>query len=188
MALFDRLFNKTKPPEPLALDPLKDLVLAKLRVGYLVDYDLRTWQVTDHQLYRFNDGRRAEEWELIEGRDKLYLELSTGDGEVYSLSRSIPLGAIGDGKVRQHILDHEDPPDRVDHDGTTFYLDGSVGGHMSAFAAGGPNRQLIAWEYLDESEERFLSIVQWGESEFTAVRGELVEDYQFSNILPPADG
>ena len=41
---FKGLFNK-QPDEP-ALDPLHDLVLAKLRVGYLVDYDLKTWEVT----------------------------------------------------------------------------------------------------------------------------------------------
>ena len=57
MGFLDRFRNKSEQPE---LDPLKDLVLGKLRVGYLLDYDLRTWTMTDYNRYEFNDGRCAE--------------------------------------------------------------------------------------------------------------------------------
>lgn len=179
MGLLDRFRKEPDLPE---LDPLKDLVIAKLQEGWLLDYDLRTWRVTDHNLYRFNDGRRAAEWELSEGHDKLYLELDPKSGTV-SLSREIAVNAI-DGDVRRHILDHEDPPERLAHDGVEYFLDGSVGGSISSAKATGPNRDLIVWEFLDEAEERFLSIVQWSDTEFTAAVGEVVQDYLFSNILP----
>ena len=41
MGLKDRIFGKKT--QDAELDPLADLVLEKLRVGYLVDYDLKTW-------------------------------------------------------------------------------------------------------------------------------------------------
>ena len=179
MGFLDRLRKKSDEDE---LDPLADLVLAKLKPGYLVDYDLRTWRVTDYNTYRFNDGHEAEEWELTADHDKRYLELSRGDGEVWTLSKEIPVGAI-DGDVRQHILDHDDPPSEVTYKGTVYYLEGSSGGEMLP-AGRGPGKHLIQWELLDEDEERFLSIMQWSETEVTAVSGIFVEDYQFTDILP----
>ena len=180
MGFFDR-FRRAEPEQQTpSFDPLADLVLEKLRVGYLVDYDLKTWKVTDHNRYRFNDGRRAEEWELTEGREKIYLEWATGDGEFWSLSRPLPIGALG--TARSHLLEHEDPPEQIQHDGKTYFLDGSVGGEMTSHA--GTSHELITWEMVDETEEFFLSIQQWGDTEITAAIGHSVEDYQFSNILP----
>ena len=71
--MFKGLFNRQPPPETDTLDPLRDLVLEKLRVGYFVDYDLKTWQVTAYGLYDF-DGQKVEEWELTNDRDLRYLE------------------------------------------------------------------------------------------------------------------
>ena len=163
------------------LDPLRDLVLEKLRVGYLVDYDLKTWRVTDHNRYHYNDGRSSEEWELTEGRTKRYLEHAEGEEGGWSLSRLVPIGALGD--VRQRILEHDDPPEEVTHDGTTYYLEGSVGGYMVP-GKGGGRQELILWELVDESEDHFLAIMQWSETELTAACGAFVADYEFTNILP----
>ena len=41
--VWNRKFGKKKKEE---FDPFQDLVLSKLKVGYLVDYDLKTWDVT----------------------------------------------------------------------------------------------------------------------------------------------
>lgn len=182
MGLFDRFRRKEEDPD---LDPIHDLVLEKLEMGYLVDYDLQTWVVTDHSRYTYNDGRTAREWELTSGRDKRYLELAQGDEGGWSLSKSIPMGAINSAaaaSIRDHILERENPPDEVSHKETTYYMEGSVGGYQIPRAGG--RLEMILWEFMDEDEESFLSIVQWSETEFTAVCGILVEDYQFSNILP----
>lgn len=177
------LLNRFRKPKPEAvLDPLADLVLAKLKIGYLLDYDLRTWVVTDQTRYRFNDGRTAEEWELTEGRDKRYLERSGGADGSWSLSRAIPISALS-GDVRQHILDHDEAPEEVTFEGTSYYLDGSSGGEVLA-GVGKAHQEFIQWELLDDSEESFVSIMQWSETEVSAVAGILVEEYQFTDILP----
>lgn len=183
MGIFDRLRNKDEAPK---LDPLKDLVLDKLQVGFLVDYDLKTWTVTDYSRYTYNDGRSAKEWELTSGSTKRYLEQVQGDEEGWSLSKSIPLGALSSevtDNVREHILEHEDPPDQVTYKDTVYYLEGSVGGFQVP-RTGGTRQELILWEFLDEDEESFTSIVQWSEAEFNAVHGIFVEEYEFANILP----
>jgi hypothetical protein len=171
-------FQKEETPP----DPLADLVLARLRVGYLLDYDLRTWQVSAHHRYDFGEGSGAEEWELVSGDDRVYLGLERDDGEEWGLYRKIPIGAV-DGDVRRHIREHDDAPDRVTCRGATYYLDESGGGYLTP-AGGGDRQGFLYWDYLDRDEAHYLTIEQWGETEFEAALGEPVEEYQFSNILP----
>jgi len=168
--------------EEVPFDPLADLVLARLRVGYLVDYDLRTWQVTAHNRYDFGEGYGAEEWELSADDQRLYLEREADDGVHWHLYRKIPVGALG-GNVRQHIKEHDDAPDRVVCREVTYYLDESGGGHMTP--EGTRERQgFLYWDYEDDDGKRYLTVEQWGETEFEASLGDEVEEYQFSNILP----
>ncbi len=44
--------------------------------------------------------------------------------------------------------------------------------------------ELLCWDYYDLSEEKTLTIEQWGEEKFEAAVGIYVEEYQFTNILP----
>ena len=179
MGLTDRLFGKKKKEED-GPDPLADLVLEKLKVGYLVDYDLKTWQVTSYCRYTFSGkDDSVEEWELSAAGEQRYLERADGG---WSFSRKISIGDI-DGEVRQHILDHDDPPGRIVFKGTEYHLDASYGGRM--FPDGkGTGEELIRWEFLDEDETKFVGIEQLSETEFAAAAGFVVEDYQFDHILP----
>ena len=178
MGLTDRLFGKKKVDE--GPDPLADLVLEKLKVGYLVDYDLQTWQVTNYCRYDFSGkDDSVEEWELTAAGEQRYLERADG---AWSLSRKIAIGDI-DGDIRRHILDHEDPPERIVFEGTEFHIDASYAGQM--FPGGtGTGGDLFRWEFLDGAETTFVGIEQWSESEFAAAAGFVVEDYQFTHILP----
>ena len=178
MGLRDRLFGKkTADDEP---DPLADLVLEKLKVGYLVDYDLQTWQVTSYCRYTFSGkDDTVEEWELTAAGVQRYLERADGG---WSLSSKISIGDI-DGEVRRHILDHDDPPERIVFKDTEYHLDASYTGRM--FPEGkGTGEEVIRWEFLDEAETNFVGIEQWSETEFAAAVGFVAEDYQFTHILP----
>lgn len=171
------------------LDPLRDLVLDKMRVGFLVDYDLKTWKVTAYNVYDF-DGDVVEEWELTAGREKRYLERSEDDAVEWSLSRKVPVGKLesarGGGSVREYVIQHDDPPEQVVFEGATYYLDESAAGTMSADGRGAP-QELIKWEFLDDAQESFLTLEQWGETEFEAAAGHPVDEFEFSNILPGGD-
>ena len=79
--------DKDTDAEP---DPIADLVLDKLKVGYLVDYDLKTWEVTGYCRYEF-DGNIVKEWEITAGgREKRYLELADGRWSLAKKSSSAP--------------------------------------------------------------------------------------------------
>ncbi|MDA1093544.1 MAG: DUF4178 domain-containing protein [Acidobacteria bacterium] len=178
MGLKERLFGKKTTDE--APDPLADLVLDKLKVGYLVDYDMQTWQITSHARYHFSGtDDPVQEWELTAAGEQRFLELADG---AWSLSRNISIGDLA-GNVRQHILDHEDPPERVVFDGAEYHLDASYAGQMVPDGSS-TGQEVIRWEFLDAAEKTFVGIEQWSETEFAAAAGFVVEDYQFSHILP----
>ena len=166
-------------------DPLADLKLDKLKVGYLLDYDMKTWQVTAYHRYDFGEGVTADEWELTSGREKWYLERSEDDDVEWTLSKKIPLGMI-EGNIKKHIMANDDPPEKIICKDKKYYLDESGSG--KAFEDGeGPSKQFVYWDFIDEEDESFVTIEQWDEDEFEAASGHYAEEYQFTNILPGAD-
>jgi hypothetical protein len=86
--------------------------------------------------------------------------------------------------VRKQIIDDGDPPERLDVDGVTYYLDETGAGHAFEDVSSVEGAPFVYWDYLDEDEERSLTIEQWGETEIEAYEGQWVERYHFTNMLP----
>ncbi|HSR66817.1 MAG TPA: DUF4178 domain-containing protein [Acidobacteriota bacterium] len=178
MGLFDFLKKKK---EPEGLDPLHDLSLEKMQPGYIVDYDMRSWKVTARHRYDF-DGDTTLEWELQDGDETWFLEREVDDEAYWSLSRKIPLAAI-DGDVRKTIIEQDDPPECITCKGRTYYLEESGAGYFFKNEQGS-GEGFVYWSFADESEKHYLTIEQWGETDFEASEGHPVEEYQFTNVLP----
>lgn len=174
-------WNPFKKKEKDQLDPLKDLTLSGLKPGYVVDYDLKTWQVTAQHRYEY-DGDPTDEWELTCADEVRYLEREEDDGVAWTLTRKIDLKAIEE-DVRAHMKTNEDPPERVTFEGTVYEADSSDVGKFYKNGEG-PVQEFITWAYVDASEKKVLFIEQWGDDEYDASAGEVVEEYQFSDVLP----
>ncbi|MDM8549159.1 DUF4178 domain-containing protein [Desulfobacterales bacterium HSG2] len=169
-----------KPP-----DPLKDLILSNLRVGWLVDFDMKTWRTEAYHYYDWGSGDISFEWQLKSHDETIYLEKTSDDEDDWSISRKIPISRVGSGII-QHITEYENPPDQIVFEGTAFYLDETGGGYFYE-NGNGPGQELLKWDYADDSGNRYLSIEQWGEEDFEASTGIAVQEYQFTNILPSED-
>ena len=63
------------------VDGLADLRLDSMRLSDLVDYDLKTWEVTARCVYDY-DGFPTQEWQLTAGDDVRFLEREEEDGKV----------------------------------------------------------------------------------------------------------
>ncbi|MFQ5449491.1 MAG: DUF4178 domain-containing protein [Nitrospinaceae bacterium] len=172
-------FFKKKKEAP----SLDDLVLSKLKPGFLVDYDMKTYKVTAHNTYKWNEGGVTDEWELQLGTESWFLERSEEDGEVeWSLCQKKPISQL-EGDVAKHIIENEDPPEKVVYQGTHFYFEADdIGEFFRGEAREGLS--FVVWDYTDESQKKQLSIEQWGETKFDVTIGFEVEEYQFTNILP----
>ncbi len=164
------------------LDPLKDLVLSKLKVGYLLDYDMKTWEVAAHNRYDWGEDDFSDEWELRSGDESKFLEREEDDEVEWTLTRKIPIEELGSG-IGDYIKEHDDPPGELNYQGKQFHLEGSSGGR---FHKGGKDAydEFLSWEYVEETDEYVLTIEQWSETSFEATHGKYVEEYQFTNILP----
>jgi hypothetical protein len=163
-------------------DSLVEFTLSAMKVGYLVDYDMETWEVTAYNTYDYS-GFEAREW-VIESSDKVvYLERSDSEGEVsWTLTESISLSQISE-DVIEHTLRHDNPPKDLTYDGRSHRLMESGAGLFHE-SAEGPGTSFISWTYSDESGRNVLFVTQYGERDFKSVAGEYVEEYQFTNILP----
>ena len=172
-------FKKNKKDE---LDPLSDLSLARLKKGYLVDYDLKTWEVSAYNYYDWSEGDISHEWQLRSGDEVIYLEMESDDEEEWSLNRKIAFSRL-DSQIKKKILETGDPPEKIVFDGVTYYMEETAGGRFYRDGQG-QGREVLQWSYQDDEGRSYLSIEQWGEEEFEATTGEPVEEYQFTNILP----
>ena len=181
MGIGDLFRRKKREPE---MDVLQDLVLSKLKPGYLVDYDLKTWQVTGYNTCDLGEDGMTEEWVIRNGDEVRYLDRREDDEVEWALSRKIPFDEVDpEGAIGRHIIDTEDPPEEIRYAGTRYVMEESGGGHFRRNATG-EGQPFLFWEYEDETGEKYLTVEQWGEESFEASEGVPVEEYQFTHILP----
>jgi len=162
---------------------IEDLVLSKLKTGFLVDFDMKTYKVTACNKYQWNEGGVTDEWELKAGDKTWFLERSEEDGEVeWSMCRKLSISEL-EGDIAGEIERNDDPPEVVVFQGKQFTFEEDDIGEFFRGGSGEP-LSFVSWDYEDEAEEQFLTIEQWGETKFDIQVGFKVEEYQFTNILP----
>jgi len=173
-------FKKDKPKQP---EPITDITLSTMKKGYLVDYDLKTWEVTAANYYTWGDENDiSHEWQLTSADEIVYLEKEIDDEVAWNKSRKIAFSSLSE-SVKEFLLKTGDPPNKIVLNGVTYHQEEMAGGHF--FKNGqGPGQQMISWSYEDDDGRGYLVIEQWGETSFEASLGEPVEEYEFSNILP----
>ena len=71
-------FKKKKKEDET--DALHDLILDKMKPGFLVDFDMKTYRVNARNQYRWHEGGVTDEWELKQGAEVFYLEREEEDG------------------------------------------------------------------------------------------------------------
>ncbi|MBN1352627.1 DUF4178 domain-containing protein [candidate division KSB1 bacterium] len=176
------IFGKKKQEDEF--DALRDVQLKNLGIGWMVDYDMKTWEVVAHHKYDWGGGSTSEEWELRSSSKTIFLEYDPEDEGEFTISWKIPVGKI-EGNIKEHLRTNDDAPGQIVVDGVTYYLD-EDGGGLFLENCKPPEKEFIYWDYVDDSEENIVTVEQWGDNEFEAYLGKVVEEYQFENILPAA--
>lgn len=177
--VFSRFFKKKK--EEPSYDP-SNLRLTDLKKGYMVDYDLKSWQVTGEYEYDWGGGFISKEYKLDSGTESLYLHIEDDDELEISLSRKVGIRRFEE-DVKACFRDQDEPPQTVTLDGKTYHREEESLGHFRDTSREGWS-EMISWTYEDDDEEYFVNIERWGEEEFEASHGVYADEYEFSNILP----
>jgi hypothetical protein len=180
MGLFDFLKKKEEQP---GYD-ITNLSVLDLDQGFILDYDMKSWQVKEVGEYDWGDNNFSREYKLDSGDDVLYLNVEN-DGELeLSMSKNIKMHKLGE-NIMDETIKNEKPPSKIEYLDKMYYLDEDCAGFYNDVTKGGDDwEELINWEYYDDEEENVISITQWGEREFDASVGKIIKEYEISNIIP----
>lgn len=178
MGFFDSLFGGDE--DSASNDaPVDNPSLDQLREGYMIDYEMRTWEVTQHAKYDY-EGWPADEWTLESGDDLLFLEYEYDDGDVFLLSKPAKMSDVTvEGEPFRAVVRDEDPPSRVTYDGIEYVL--SEEGPATRTVDDRTN-SLRYWVY--DGDDGFVALERYGSSDWSVYAGREVEPYEFDNILP----
>ena len=178
--MFNKLFNRKKEP---ADDPL-NITVRDLHLGYILEYDLRTWEITAEYEYDWGDENFSKEYRLSDGKETRYLSVEENDQLELTWSRKIKLAQIQSDLART-IENDGRPPDTLVFEGRTYYFDEESPGYFNDL--GEKNEaweEFIVWDYYDEEDQYCLSIERWDERSFDASVGKVLAGHEISNILP----
>ena len=90
MGLFDRFKKKEEPH----YDP-NNLKIEDLRVGFMFDYDLKTWVIKEEYEYDWGDNYFTREYKLEAADDVAYLHIDYNDEGFMTLSKKLKIRALG---------------------------------------------------------------------------------------------
>ncbi|MCK5279782.1 MAG: DUF4178 domain-containing protein, partial [Cyclobacteriaceae bacterium] len=144
MGLFDK-FKKKKEPH---YDP-NNIKIEDLRVGFMFDYDLNTWQVKEEYEYDWGDNFFTREYKIEAADDVAYLHIDYSDEGSMTLSRKLKVRALGE-DIPEEILNNKQPPKKIEYKGTTYYLDKESPGYFSDDPEDDESWvEFISWDYYD---------------------------------------
>lgn len=181
MGFFDDLFGKKKKEEE-AVDPL-DIKLSKLKKGYILDYDLSSWEVKEVYNYDWGDHFFTREYKLFNGKDTRFLHVEEDDELELIMSEKVKPTTV-DPDLPDYVEKHGHPPKKIHFKGIEYRLEGESPGYFNEDEKEAQWVEHISWNYYDEDEVNTLNIEQWGEREFEASIGRVVKEFEISNITP----
>ncbi|MBN2091751.1 DUF4178 domain-containing protein [candidate division KSB1 bacterium] len=175
------IFGSKKEDGP-KFDPLRDLTIANLKKGWLLDFREKTWEVVACHKYNWGGGPLTNEYEVRSGNETIFLEYEATEGESYIVSKWIPISNI-QMNIKSYLMINDTPPEKLTVSDEAYTLDEEGGGLFLENGAG-PEQEFLYWDYISDDEERFITVEQWGDSEFEAYQGFFAKEYEFTNILP----
>lgn len=180
MGLFDRFKKKEEP----SYDPT-NISVRDLDMGFVLDYDMKTWVVKGVYDYDWGDNFFTREYKIDSGEEQLFLSVEDDDELEITISKKVKVRVI-DEDIPEYIVSHERPPKKLHYQGATYYQDKESPGffHDTSNKDEDAWDEFISWDYYDEDEKLYICIEQWEEREFEGSVGRVVEEYEISNILP----
>ncbi|KXX68832.1 DUF4178 domain-containing protein [Flammeovirga sp. SJP92] len=155
-----------------------------IQLGYLIDYNLKTYQVVEHFQLNSNSGAEEEKLVLLSGIDELVLFKYFDQVNLkIRVAEKVNIYSI-DESLDTEILLKQQPKAILTVNGKKFYRDAYQTGSIYSFTDDKVTHKYGRWDYYDESRVEYLTIEQVGAKNFHAYVGKLVHETAFSDILP----
>ena len=177
--MFD-FFKKKKAPTY----DVTNLSLKDLNVGFIFDYDMKSWVVNEVYKYDWGNNNFTSEYKVDSGDEVAFLHIAD-EGELeISLSKSIRISKI-DEAITDEIEKNEKPPRKIHYSEELYYLEEDAAGYFRDLSKETEDwEELVTWEYMNDEATKVLSITQWDIRNIEASAGLILKEYQFSNIIP----
>ncbi|NQZ75800.1 MAG: DUF4178 domain-containing protein [Ekhidna sp.] len=173
-------FKKKKEP---AYD-VTNLGLDDLDIGFIFDYDLKSWVINEMYEYDWGSNNFSHEYKVDSGEEIAFLSVEDSSDLVITLTKSIKIKKI-DEDFAQIVGDTKKAPAQLHYEGITYHLASDSAGYFRDCGKKEEEwEELFSWEYFDENETKIISITQWDEHTFDAFGGIVLEPHQISNIIP----
>ncbi|MDP4680684.1 MAG: DUF4178 domain-containing protein [Cyclobacteriaceae bacterium] len=180
MGVFDFLKKKEKERDY----DITNLSVKDLNQGFILDYDMKSWQVKEVYEYDWGNNNFTSEFMIDSGDEILYLSIEDKGELILSVCKNIKIRKLGEDIIDKTIK-KERPPKKLEYEGIQYFLDSDIAGYFNDKTKGGEDwEELVCWEYYDDEEQNILSITRWGEREFDASVGRIVKEFEISNIIP----
>lgn len=180
MGLLDIFKKKQEEPDY----DVTNLSVEDLAMGFILDYDMSTWRVKEEYEYDWGSDNFSKEYLLDDGVKSINLEVENqGDISILATEK-IKIRDLGS-DIIDRTIENKTPPKELIYDGVRYYLDSDCAGYFNDKTKKSKEwQELISWQYYDDEEEKVIGITQWGEREFEAVAGKVVQLFEISNIIP----
>jgi hypothetical protein len=177
--MFDFFKKKKEPGYDVTNLSLKDL-----NVGFIFDYDMKSWVVKEVYKYDWGNNNFTSEYKVDSGDEVAFLHIAD-EGELeISLSKSIRISKI-DEAITDEIEKNEKPPRKIHYSEELYYLEEDAAGYFRDLSKETEDwEELVTWEYMNDEATKVLSITQWDTRNIEASAGLILKEYQFSNIIP----
>jgi hypothetical protein len=173
-------------PQPLRLNQNPaDLGTQHLQTGYMLDYDLKTWHITQHWQYDFKNSSELL-FKLVSGIDNVLLQVASPESVPQLIvQRLVNIHTVSD-QLEQHLLTGHLPPTILQYQEKNFYRESPKEGKVFDITSGSSGASVKQIEYWDEERKNRLLIEILESKHVRATYGSLVSSYSFSDILPSA--
>ena len=151
--------------------------LTDLKIGYTLDYNLKTWIVEEVYHYKWGNNFTSKEYKIYSGDEEAYLEVED-DGILkilFSKDIELKLNSVD-------FLPYSDPKPTIGYQGKTY----SFNEKYNSEARNDEDNyweSFYLWDYYDSLGEEFISIENW-DGDIEACHGHKVKELEISSITP----
>lgn len=183
-----RTNSKMRPIVPRILetpdaDPMR-LSIVNIKAGFLVDFDLTTWETVQEWQYDWDNGNSGKEFRLVNEKETLHLYLRNEGTQLHTiLGRKVNIFSI-DRELEEEIQTHSRPPSVINYQDIDYFRENTKTGWRHELTAKTSPSKLTIWEYFDETMTFFMRIEQIEEQSYKVTVGEVISPFEFSNVLP----
>ncbi len=178
--ILDEVANNTEPLHwKIPYDPLH-LRPENLSKNYLVDFELKTWQVTRVIQQDWEDNTSSRLLSLhSEGENRLLLIRHHKKETRYFVGESVDVRQL------DRRVDFQNSPRQVlSYHGKQFYGEDSREGVSFVMEEKRTPQRLHYWDYFDKSGEEGITIARLSDKEILAYHWHKADEMDFTEILP----